>query len=67
MTSDAMVSLTVAWALEAVAHRTKEKIRSPGNLVTSDVHESLAITEQCLSSTLKCVSLGIMVAPFVGK
>lgn len=64
-TNDVTISLTAAWALESVAHRTFEKIKAPGNVVGADVQESLAISESVLCNGLKCISLGIMMAPFV--
>jgi hypothetical protein len=64
-TNDATISLTAAWALESVAHRTFEKIKAPGNVVGADVQESLAISESVLCNGLKCISLGIIMAPFV--
>jgi hypothetical protein len=65
--SDATLSWTMAWALQAVAHRTFEKVKAPGNIVGADVQESLAITENMAANALKCISLGIMVAPFVSQ
>lgn len=62
---DATISLTVAWAIEAVATRTYSKIKERGNTVSVDVLESLGATETGLANMLKCISLGIVVAPFV--
>lgn len=63
--NDPVISLTIAWALEAVSTRSVEKMHLPRNLVGPDVYESLALTEGMLSNAMKCVSLGIIVAPFV--
>lgn len=67
LTSDATLSLTVAWALEAVAQRSNEKIKQPGNMVGADVQESLAVSSRTMSGVAKWISLGIMVAPFIGQ
>lgn len=64
-TGDATIPITIAWALEAAATRTHEKIKLPGNIVGSDIQESLSITESFLGNAMKCAALGMIVSPFV--
>lgn len=66
-TGDPILSMTAAWALEACATKTFDKMKQPNNIVSPEVHESLAITESIFSNVLKCISLGIIVAPFVAQ
>lgn len=62
--SDPVISITASWALESICSRSTEKMRMPRNFVGPEAYESLVITEGMLANLMKCVSLGVIVAPF---
>jgi hypothetical protein len=64
-TQDAVVGLTFAWALDGLACRAHERALLPqGILASSEIYESLSITEAWLSNLLKLLSVCVLVSPW---
>jgi hypothetical protein len=64
-TQDAVIGLTFAWALDGLACRAHERALLPqGVLASSEIYESLSITETWLSNLLKALSLCVLAGPW---
>jgi hypothetical protein len=61
--NDAIIGLTMAWVLDALACRAQENSYVVQELASQDIYESLSITESFLSNVLKVVTFGFAVAP----
>ena len=63
-TKDFLIAGTVAWAITAVAYKTREKMSSPNNIAAKDTLAALALSEDFASNALQILAALLFIYPF---